>query len=375
MDIKRLSLFLLTALSLMLIGCGNDDGTDDSYVDIVMHVSENTVWNQVRGIDEPKEYMLVKERSASSWQELAIGSIDGFDYVRGHAYELKVRKYVLANPSQGGTKYVYRLLGIISDVTVSPGGVPDEAKFKLKMVHLETFMHLDTPLAAPFDMLKFRVTDNNDAYSPVGFPEFLQYYDSLVVSSPEMPDTYCLYKKEHDYNSASERFMSQFSSYFFVKKDFQIFLKGYKDGEVKYEYKVDQIMRERDFLGIDWKYGDVVLDNPKTSGIYCVLDNRYEYMLTDTQVRNNTPYVEIGVAYKSGLTDAEYIKRQENGLRWLLEEHMGEKYTEARSEFKTVPEGAEVVETYGNATTRAALVHTDGDDLHAERYYIITEKN
>ena len=79
MKIKRLSLFLLTALSLMLVGCGNDDGTDDSYVDIVMHVSENTVWNQVRGIDEPKEYMLVKERSASSWQELAIGSIEGFE--------------------------------------------------------------------------------------------------------------------------------------------------------------------------------------------------------------------------------------------------------------------------------------------------------
>lgn len=133
-------------------------------------------------------------------------------------------------------------------------------------------------------------------------------------------------------------------------------------------------MRERDILGIDWKYGDVVLDNPKTSGIYCVLDNRYEYMLTDTQMRNNTPYVEIGVAYTSGLTDAEYIKRQENGLRWLLEEHLGEKNTETRSEFKTVPEGAEVVETYGNATTRAALVHTNGDDLHAERYYIITEK-
>ena len=54
MDIIRLSRFLLTALSLMSIGCGNDDGTDNSYVDIVMHVSENTVWNQVRGIDEPK---------------------------------------------------------------------------------------------------------------------------------------------------------------------------------------------------------------------------------------------------------------------------------------------------------------------------------
>ena len=91
-------------------------------------------------------------------------------------------------------------------------------------------------------------------------------------------------------------------------------------------------------------------------------------------MRDNTPYVEIGVAYTSGLTDAEYIKRQENGLRWLLAEHLGGKNTEARSEFKTVPESAEVVETYGNATTRAALIHTNEDDLHAERYYIITEK-
>ena len=49
MKIKRLSLFLLMALSLMLVGCGNDDGTDDSYVDIVMHVSENNGWKQVRG--------------------------------------------------------------------------------------------------------------------------------------------------------------------------------------------------------------------------------------------------------------------------------------------------------------------------------------
>ena len=108
MNIKRLSLFLLTVLSLMLIGCGNDDDKDDSYVDIVMHVSENTVWNQVRGVDEPKEYMLVKERSASSWQELAIGSIEGFEYVHGHAYELKVRKTVLANPTQDGTTSPYQ---------------------------------------------------------------------------------------------------------------------------------------------------------------------------------------------------------------------------------------------------------------------------
>lgn len=378
MTIKNLSFVLLTALSLIWAGCDNDDTTDDTYADIIMLVSETTVYEPVWGSDTPVEHMLVKEQSATEWQPLVMGSIEGFEYVQGHAYELKVRKTTLANPSQDEANYTYQLLEVISDTQpdtpVEPGEWPEEAKFKLKMVQLNSFMNLDTPLAAPFDLLTFRIFDYQDEYTPLGYPEFLQYYDSIVMSTPVMPNTYCVYqKKKTDEGSTSEKFTSQWSSYFFEKNDFPIILKGYKDGAVKYAFQMKQIMRERDFLGIDWKNGGITLANPQSHVVYCVLDTRYEFLLTDTQLRNNIPFVKIKVAFASDLTDAENLKRQENGLRWLLEKHLGYRTFETVADFKTLPEDASIVETYGNDTTRAALLYFAGDDFHEACYYIITE--
>ncbi len=377
MTIKNLSFVLLTALSLIWAGCDNDDTTDDTYADIIMLVSETTVYEPVWGSDTPVEHMLVKEQSATEWQPLVMGSIEGFEYVQGHAYELKVRKTTLANPSQDEANYTYQLLEVISDTQpdtpVEPGEWPEEAKFKLKMVQLNSFMNLDTPLAAPFDLLTFRIFDYQDEYTPLGYPEFLQYYDSIVMSTPVMPNTYCVYQKKTDEGSTSEKFTSQWSSYFFEKNDFPIILKGYKDGAVKYAFQMKQIMRERDFLGIDWKNGGITLANPQSHVVYCVLDTRYEFLLTDTQLRNNIPFVKIKVAFASDLTDAENLKRQENGLRWLLEKHLGYRTFETVADFKTLPEDASIVETYGNDTTRAALLYFAGDDFHEACYYIITE--
>lgn len=321
--------------------------------------------------------MLVKEQSATEWQPLVMGGIEGFEYEQGHAYELKVRKTTLANPPQDGANRTYRLIEIINDTQpdtpVAPEEWPEEAKFKLKVVQLKPFMDLDTPVAAPFDFLTFRIVDRQDEYTPLGYPEFLQYYDSIVMSSPIMPDTYCVYQKKTDENSTSKEFTSQWSSYFFEKNDFPIILKGYKGGVVKYASQIRQIMRERDFLGIDWKNGGVVLANPQTNAIYCVLDTRYEFLLTDIQQRNNTPFVKIKVAADINFTDTENLKRQENGLRWLLEKHLGYRTFETAADFKTLPEDASVVETYGNDTTRAALLYFAGDDFHEECYYIIAE--
>ena len=377
MTIKNLSFVLLTALSLIWAGCDNDDTTDDTYADIIMLVSETTVYEPVWGSDTPVEHMLVKEQSATEWQPLVMGSIEGFEYVQGHAYELKVRKTTLANPSQDEANYTYQLLEVISDTQpdtpVEPGEWPEEAKFKLKMVQLNSFMNLDTPLAAPFDLLTFRIFDYQDEYTPLGYPEFLQYYDSIVMSTPVMPNTYCVYQKKTDEGSTSEKFTSQWNSYFFEKNDFPIILKGYKDGDVKYAFQMKQIMRERDFLGIDWKNGGITLANPQSHVVYCVLDTRYEFLLTDTQLRNNIPFVKIKVAFASDLTDAENLKRQENGLRWLLEKHLGYRTFETVADFKTLPEDASIVETYGNDTTRAALLYFAGDDFHEACYYIITE--
>ena len=242
-----------------------------------------------------------------------------------------------------------------------------------EQISLNSFMNLDTPLAAPFDLLTFRIFDYQDEYTPLGYPEFLQYYDSIVMSTPVMPNTYCVYQKKTDEGSTSEKFTSQWSSYFFEKNDFPIILKGYKDGAVKYAFQMKQIMRERDFLGIDWKNGGITLANPQSHVVYCVLDTRYEFLLTDTQLRNNIPFVKIKVAFASDLTDAENLKRQENGLRWLLEKHLGYRTFETVADFKTLPEDASIVETYGNDTTRAALLYFAGDDFHEACYYIITE--
>ena len=105
MTIKNLSLVLLTALSfiwVIWVSCDNDDISNDTYVDIIIQVSEKTVYEPVWGSDTPVEHMLVKEQSATEWQPLVMGSIEGFEYVQGHAYELKVRKTTLANPPQDG---------------------------------------------------------------------------------------------------------------------------------------------------------------------------------------------------------------------------------------------------------------------------------
>lgn len=41
-------------------------------------------------------------------------------------------------------------------------------------------MDIESLLPAPLDLVTFRITDIDGNYTPVGFPEFTQYYDSIV---------------------------------------------------------------------------------------------------------------------------------------------------------------------------------------------------
>ena len=75
MTIKNLSFVLLTALSLIWAGCDNDDTTDDTYADIIMLVSETTVYEPVWCSDTPVDNSLGKEQSATEWQPLVMGSM------------------------------------------------------------------------------------------------------------------------------------------------------------------------------------------------------------------------------------------------------------------------------------------------------------
>lgn len=376
MTTKCIQTALLALIAIIWVGCDKEDELTDKVETIKMYVSAETGTHTPWGSETPTECMLVKEEGELEYSYFDFGSIKGFDYVRGHEYELEVRKTTLANPPADGSGITYTLLEIISDtppVTPAPEELPEEAKFKLKMVQLTPFMDLDTPLAAPFDFLTFRILNHKDEYSFLATPEFLKYYDRIEMSSPGLPDTYCVYRHSADENGIRENFTSQWGSYFYEKTDFPICLKGYKDGELIYECSTTQIMRERDFLGVDWKNGSVALANPQTHCIYNVLDTRYEFLLTDTQKLNETCYIQIQVSVSPELTDAEYLKEQEAGLRWLMEKYLGEKSSLTASDFKTLPEGADMLETYENSTTRVAILHQQADDMHAECYYAIAE--
>lgn len=372
---KCIKAALLMLISVLWVGCDKDEPIDKVEI-IKMYVSAETGTYTPWGSEVPVECMLVKEDGDLEYSHLAFGGIQGFDYVRGHEYELEVRKTTLANPPADGSNIAYELLKIINDippVTPKPEELPEEAKFKLEMVQLVPFMDLDTPLAAPFDFLTFRILNHRGEYSFPATPDFLKYYDLIEMSSPLLPDTYCVYRYSTDGNSTGRSFTSQWGSYFYEKTDFPICLKGYKDGKLIYEYSTTLVMRERDFLGVDWKNGSIALANPKTNCIYNVLDTRYEFLLTDTQKVNGTCYIKIQVPNSSHLADAEYLKTQEEALKWLLKKHLGGKSSLTASDFKTLPKGADVVETYENKTTRVAIVHQNADDLHEECYYAIAE--
>lgn len=254
-----------------------------------------------------------------------------------------------------------------------PEGLPEEAKFSFKMVQLTPFDNLESPLAAPFDLLTFRIYDHKGEYSYFGNPEYLEYYDSIVVSSPNMPDTYRVYWKESNAGSEEEHFTSQWSSCFYETGDFPIVLKGYKNGEVIYEKSETQVMRERDFLGIDWTYGDITIANPTNNGIYCILDNRHEFSIVSVQDFNGTRYTTINAKVGIDGSGNENLEEKKTSLQWLLKKHMGAPTSVALSGFKTIPEGAEVIETYQNKSTRAALLHSPADDYHLEKYYVVAE--
>ncbi|MBR8709704.1 DUF4377 domain-containing protein [Bacteroides pyogenes] len=372
---KYIKTALLALISMIWVGCDKDEITD-KVEKIKMYVSAETGTYIPWGSETPVECMLVKEEGELEYSHLAFGSIKGFDYVHGHEYELEVRKITLANPPADGSNITYTLLKIISDIppiTPKPEKLPEEAKFKLKMVQLTPFMNLDTPLAAPFDFLKFRILNYKDEYTFPVIPDFLKYYDLIEMSSPVLPDTYCVYRYSADENGTKRSYTSQWGSYFYEKIDFPICLKGYKDGELLYEYSTTQIMRERDFLGVDWKNGSVTLANPKTNCIYNILDTHYEFLLTDTQKLNKTCYIKIQVSNSSNITETEYLKEQEAGLKWLLKKYLGEKSSLTASDFKTLPEDTDIVETYENSTTLVAILHQNADDMHEECYYAIAE--
>lgn len=105
-------------VSLAVSSCGFPEEPRDTVREINMTVSAETgityhLFDDNR--EHPIECMLVKYGDKSTtWETLTFGSIEGFDYEKGHEYRLRVRQTKLANPPADASCYTYSLVRILS---------------------------------------------------------------------------------------------------------------------------------------------------------------------------------------------------------------------------------------------------------------------
>ena len=108
--------------------CSDDEKDDekDSVTEVNIYVSDETeIMYDLFDTEgtNPIECMLVKEEKASDWQKMPFGFIDGFTYVKGHTYTLRVEETTLANTSQDTWNFTYKMKSIVKDEIVSEPNV------------------------------------------------------------------------------------------------------------------------------------------------------------------------------------------------------------------------------------------------------------
>ncbi|MGI6243587.1 MAG: DUF4377 domain-containing protein [Prevotella sp.] len=127
---KKIILPLLMLVTLLFSGCG-DDEPQDAIKEISMSVSSETgitydLFDTNR--EHPIECLLVmSEDDPGKWVPLGMHSIEGFVYERGHEYELRVKRTILANLPADGSDRTYSLVYILSDrIVEDPEITPDK---------------------------------------------------------------------------------------------------------------------------------------------------------------------------------------------------------------------------------------------------------
>ncbi len=253
-----------------------------------------------------------------------------------------------------------------------PGIVPDEYKFKLVKAAFSPFMNDNFRLAAPFDLITFRITDYYDNFSLM-IPEYTEYYDSIVWCADGFPDTLKIYAKNCTSSSTEIHYSSQWSSYFFKSGRINHHLKGYRDGEVAYSTSLSTDLIARDFLCYDWTDGSIVLTNPTYHGVYCLLDRKYKYQASDTQEQNGTRFASIHLIGNDTASVAESLKQSKEALTELMTDNFGQAQdaTYKVEAFKCLPaNNTEIVKYWEIAATRIALLHRPSSDDRREKYYL-----
>ena len=132
MKIWRIAFAMLAAFS--LASCSSDDDDKDITKVINMSVSAEpgVMYDLFDSMGEhPIECMRVMtEDEPGRWQDLCFSEIKGFTYERGHEYELRVKRTILANPPQDASNRTYELVRILADKKVENVAEPVEKEVK-----------------------------------------------------------------------------------------------------------------------------------------------------------------------------------------------------------------------------------------------------
>ena len=123
-------LFLLLAVFAVSSCSSDDDEKKDSVKEITIYVSSET--GESYGFNStPEECMLVKfDNPNGKWEHLGLYRIEGFTYVKGHEYELRVKMTTLANPPADGYSHRYLLVKIVQDKLVKETETPTNNSVK-----------------------------------------------------------------------------------------------------------------------------------------------------------------------------------------------------------------------------------------------------
>lgn len=229
---------------------------------------------------------------------------------------------------------------------------------------------------APFDFMGFRIVNNQGDYE---FPtNRYQYYDSIVWSSPDLPETLRIYdKKEIPDTGSAEQLTSQWGSYFFDSGIHKSVLTGYKNGKAIHSDEQTFELKDRSFLCFDWNRFDYLTSKGVAQNVYCRLDNFFSYGLNALKEDDGTKIVRIFVKFRGKLDYGTALNWQEARLSNLMNKHLGHwiEYDKStlKSLFKHLPD-AQPVKLYENETTRAIIMlHPPTEEEEREYYYIHAE--
>ena len=128
------ALTMLAAFSLASCSLDDDDNDKDIVKEMNMSVSAEpgVMYDLFDSWGEhPIECMRVMtEDEPGRWQNLYFSEIKGFTYERGHEYELRVKRTILANPPQDASNRTYELVRILADKKVEDMAEPVEKVVK-----------------------------------------------------------------------------------------------------------------------------------------------------------------------------------------------------------------------------------------------------